>query len=58
MAAIFQTAFSNAFFLNENLRISIKISLNFVPKGSVNNIPAHNGLALTGWQAIIWTNDA
>ena len=25
--------------LNENVRISIKISLNFVPKGSINNIP-------------------
>ena len=27
-------------FLNENGLISIKISLNFVPKGSINNIPA------------------
>ena len=27
-------------FLNENVRISIKISLKFVPKGSVNNNPA------------------
>ena len=27
-------------FLNENNRISIKISLNFVPKGLINNIPA------------------
>ena len=27
-------------FLNENVRISIKISLKFVPKGSFNNIPA------------------
>ena len=27
-------------FLNENVRISIKISLNFVPKGSINNIPS------------------
>ena len=27
-------------FLNETLRISIKISLNFVPKGPINNIPA------------------
>ena len=27
-------------FLNENVRISIKISLKFVPKGSINNIPA------------------
>ena len=28
------------FFLNENVRISIKISLKFVPKGPINNIPA------------------
>ena len=27
-------------FLNENVRISIKISLKFAPKGSINNIPA------------------
>ena len=27
-------------FFNENLRISIKISLKFVPNGPVNNIPA------------------
>ena len=27
-------------FLNENVRISIKISLKFVPKGPINNIPA------------------
>ena len=27
-------------FLNENIRISIKISLKFVPKCSINNVPA------------------
>ena len=27
-------------FLNENVRISIKISLKFAPKGPINNIPA------------------
>ena len=27
-------------FLNENIWISIKISLKFVPKGTINNIPA------------------
>ena len=27
-------------FLNENVRISIKISLKFIPKGPINNIPA------------------
>ena len=26
-------------FLNENVWISIKISLKFVPKGAINNIP-------------------
>ena len=27
-------------FLNENVRISIKISLKFVPEGPINNIPS------------------
>ena len=27
-------------FLDENVRISIKISLKFIPKGTINNIPA------------------
>ena len=27
-------------FVNENVRISIKISLKFVPEGPINNIPA------------------
>ena len=27
-------------FLNENALVSIKISLKFVPKGEINNIPA------------------
>ena len=27
-------------FLNENVRVSVKISLKFVPKGPINNIPA------------------
>ena len=26
-------------FLNENVRMSIKISMKFVPKGPINNIP-------------------
>ena len=30
----------NHIFLNKNVRISIKISLKFVPKGPINNIPA------------------
>ena len=40
MDAIFQTTFSNAFFFNENVLIAIKLSLKFVPKGPINNIPA------------------
>ena len=36
--AISQTILSNA--LNENVRILIKITLKFVPKGPINNIPA------------------
>ena len=47
-------------FLNENIRISIKISLKFVPKFPINNIPELvqiMGLAPTSRQAIIWTND-
>ena len=40
MAAILQTIYLNAFFLNENIWISIKISLKFIPKGLINNIPS------------------
>ena len=40
MATIFQTTFSNAFFFNDKVKILIKISLKFVPKGPINNIPA------------------
>ena len=40
MAAIFEPTFSTAFFSSENIWISIKISLGFVPKGPINNIPA------------------
>ena len=36
--------------MNENVSISIKISLKFVPKGQINNIPTRR-------QAIIWTKD-
>ena len=49
----------NCISLKEIVKISIKISLKFVPKGPINNIPAlvHNGLAPARRQAIIWTND-
>ena len=48
-------------FLNENVRISIKISLKFVPKCPINNITAL--VQIMAWrrslrqQAIIWIND-
>ena len=42
-------------FLNENVRISIKIALKFVPKGPINNIPVL--VHIMAWrQAIVWTN--
>ena len=40
IANIWQTTFSNVFFDSENVWISIKISLKFVPRGPINNIPA------------------
>ena len=46
-------------FLNENILIS-KNYLRFIPKGSINNIPAFlsdNGLTLTRRQATVWNND-
>ena len=46
-------------FLNENVWISIKISLKFFSKGPITKysiIGSYNGLAPTRWQAIIWTN--
>ena len=38
----------------------MKISLKFVPKSPINNIPvlgSDNGLAPARCQAIVWTND-
>ena len=40
MAAISQKTLTNAINLNENVLISIKISLKFVPKGPIDNNPA------------------
>ena len=40
IAAILQMTLSNAFSSNENVKISIEFSLNFVLKGSINNSPA------------------
>ena len=47
---LFADATFNYIFLNENVIISAKISLKFVPEGPINNIPA---LAPTRRQAII-----
>ena len=44
-------------FLNDNVKISIQISLKFVPKGPINNIPALVQIMAWRRQAIIWTND-
>ena len=47
-------------FLNENFRISNKISLKFVPKGPIkqySSTGSDNGLAPNRRQAIIWIND-
>ena len=40
MAATFQTTFWNTIFVYENLGISIQVTLKFVPKGPIINIPA------------------
>ena len=53
MAAILQADIFKCIFLNENVWIAIKISLKFVPRSPVNNIPALFQIM----QAIIWTND-
>ena len=52
MAAIFKWIF-----LNENVWISINISLKFVPRGPINNIPTL--VQVMAWRrpGIIWTND-
>ena len=39
MTAVSQTTFLKRIFLNENVQISIKISLKFVPKGPINPYP-------------------
>ena len=40
-------------FLNENVWISIKISLKFAPKGPINNIPALVHSALLRWKTVV-----
>ena len=60
MTAISQTTSLNCIFLNENVWISISISLKFVPKDRIIHIAAF--VLAIGWapirrQTIIWTND-
>ena len=58
MAAIYQT-FSSAFSWMKNIWMSIKISLTFVSKGPINNIPALGQIMAwrrRGDKPIIWTN--
>ena len=58
MARFFTDDTFKRIFLNENIRISIEISLKFVPKGPINNIAALvQIMAPVRRQAIIWTND-
>ena len=52
MAAILADDIFKCIFLNENVRISIKISLKFVPKG-----PIGNKSALVQVMAWRWTGD-
>ena len=47
---------SKCILLNENVWISIKISLKFVPLFPINDISALIQI-MARWQAIIWTND-
>ena len=58
MAAHFAEDLFNWIFLNENILISTKMSLKFVPKGPIKiySIGSDNGWAPTMWQVIIWTN--
>ena len=50
-------AISRCIFLNENAWIPVKISLKYVPKSPINNIPTLVQIMPDRRQAIIWTND-
>ena len=56
MAAILADDIFKCNFVNENIRISNKISLKFVHEGSSNNIPSLVQIMAWRRQAIIWTN--
>ena len=55
MVAISQNIFKCIFF-NGNALISIKISLKFIPKGLISNIPALVQIMAWRRQAFFWTN--
>ena len=56
MAAISQTAFSNAFLWMESFIFQFKFHGSLFTKVQCSSIGAENGLALIRRQAIIWTN--
>ena len=56
MAAFFPDDIFKYIVMNENVRISLKTSLNFASEVRIN-IDSDNGLAPTWRKAIIWTND-
>ena len=56
MMAILQMIFWNAFSWKKMCELLRIFLLNFVPKGTNNNIP-DNGFGSTRQQAIIWTKD-
>ena len=59
MAAILADDIFKCIFLNENFRISIQISLKFVPKGPIDNKSALVQVmaAMNRPQTITWSND-
>ena len=54
-----KAAISRTIFSDQNVWISIKSTLEFVPNGPINNIPplVDNDLGSVRRQGIIWTND-
>ena len=54
MATILTDDIFKPIFLNENLKITIQISLKLVLRSPIDNKPAL--VQVMAWQAIIWTN--
>ena len=57
MAAILQTAHSNAFSWMKMFEFTLKFPWSLFLKVQYSSIGSDDGLVLTRWQAIIWTND-